>query len=207
MFPDSRIAASYSQVKAKVRYNIQFGIAPYIKHMLLYDVNNIPSLSNFMNQLVPKLKSNMMDIFSIGLQNMMRLLIVTAGVCLLVIVPMCNWLNIIMNLPRTSRLILPFCCIWEWMDQVLIMHFSRKFFMSCKKRKVLVFWICELAVFTKFIMHNKQRWKNWNLTLISLLWTFTLFSNFQVQDKKTAWGLICININFSFSMNYRSCKR
>ena len=47
MFPDSRIAPSYSQVKTKVRYNIQFGIAPYIKHMLLYDVNNIPYTFKF----------------------------------------------------------------------------------------------------------------------------------------------------------------
>ena len=47
--------------------------------------------SNLINQLVPKLKSSMMDIFSIGLQNMMRLLIVTARVCLLVIVHMSNY--------------------------------------------------------------------------------------------------------------------
>ena len=49
------------------------------------------TLSNLMNQLVPKLKSSMMDIFSIGLQNMMRLLIVTARVCLLVIAHMSNY--------------------------------------------------------------------------------------------------------------------
>ena len=36
-----------------------------------------------------------MDIFSIGLQNMMRLLSVVAGDCLLVIIRMSNWLNII----------------------------------------------------------------------------------------------------------------
>ena len=64
--------------------------------MLLCDVNNTPytfkfhSLSNLRNQLVPKLKGSMMDIFSIGLQNMMRLLSVVAGDCLLVIVRMSN---------------------------------------------------------------------------------------------------------------------
>ena len=42
MFPHSRIAASYSQGKTKIRSNIQFGIAPYIKQVLLYDVNNMP---------------------------------------------------------------------------------------------------------------------------------------------------------------------
>ena len=47
MFLDSRIAASYSQGKTKLRYNIQFGIAPYIKQMLLYDVNNTPYTFQF----------------------------------------------------------------------------------------------------------------------------------------------------------------
>ena len=53
MFPDSRIAASYCQVKTKVRYNIQSGIAPYIKHMLLYDVNNIPYTFKFHESAIP----------------------------------------------------------------------------------------------------------------------------------------------------------
>ena len=64
--------------------------------MLLYDIKNTPytfkfhSLSDLRNQLVPKLKSSMMDIFSIGMQNVMRLLIVVAGDCLLVTVRMSN---------------------------------------------------------------------------------------------------------------------
>ena len=47
MFPGSRIAAYYSQGKTKVRYNIQIGIAPYIKQMLLYDVNKTPYTFKF----------------------------------------------------------------------------------------------------------------------------------------------------------------
>ena len=61
--------------------------------MLLYDANSTPYTlihSNLMNQLVPKLKSSMMDIFSIDPQNMMQLLIVTAGMLLLVILRMSN---------------------------------------------------------------------------------------------------------------------
>ena len=46
MFPDYRIAATYSQDKTKVRY-IQHGIASYIKQMLLYNVNNTPYTFKF----------------------------------------------------------------------------------------------------------------------------------------------------------------
>ena len=33
MFPNSKIAQSYCQGKTKVRYNIQYGIAPHVKQM------------------------------------------------------------------------------------------------------------------------------------------------------------------------------
>ena len=33
MFPDSKIAQSYHQGKTKVRYNIQYGIAPHVKQV------------------------------------------------------------------------------------------------------------------------------------------------------------------------------
>ena len=38
MFPDSEIAKSYSKGETKVKYVIQFGIAPYIKQQILDDV-------------------------------------------------------------------------------------------------------------------------------------------------------------------------
>ena len=47
MFRDTRIAESYSQGKAKARYSIHFGIAPYIKQVLLFDVNNTPYTFKF----------------------------------------------------------------------------------------------------------------------------------------------------------------
>ena len=37
-FPDSEIAKSYSQGETKVKYVIQFGIAPYIKQLKLDDI-------------------------------------------------------------------------------------------------------------------------------------------------------------------------
>ena len=39
MFPDSKIAQNYSQHETKMKYNIQFGIAPYIKEILIKDRN------------------------------------------------------------------------------------------------------------------------------------------------------------------------
>ena len=47
LFPDSKIAQSYRQGKAKVRCNIQYGIAPHVKQMLIYDVNNTPFTFKF----------------------------------------------------------------------------------------------------------------------------------------------------------------
>ena len=39
MFPDLKIAQNYSQLKTKVKYNIQFGTTPYVKEILINDVN------------------------------------------------------------------------------------------------------------------------------------------------------------------------
>ena len=47
MFPDSQIVQSYSQSEAKVKYNLQFGIAPYCKKKLIYDVANSPFTFKF----------------------------------------------------------------------------------------------------------------------------------------------------------------
>ena len=38
MFPDSNIAKAYSQGETKVKYYIQFGIAPYFKDELVKDI-------------------------------------------------------------------------------------------------------------------------------------------------------------------------
>ena len=42
MFPDSEIAKCYSQGETKVKYVIQFGIAPYIKQLILDDIKGKP---------------------------------------------------------------------------------------------------------------------------------------------------------------------
>ena len=57
MFPDSQIAKSYSQGKTKMAYNINYGIAPYLKEKLIYDVRNTPfcfKLDETTNQQVQK---------------------------------------------------------------------------------------------------------------------------------------------------------
>lgn len=47
MFPDSDIAKNYHQVATKINYNIQFGIASYIKECLLYIVSHASFLFKF----------------------------------------------------------------------------------------------------------------------------------------------------------------
>ena len=42
MFSDSEIAKSYQKGETKTRYFVQFGIAPYIKEMLIFDINKTP---------------------------------------------------------------------------------------------------------------------------------------------------------------------
>ena len=42
MFPDFEIAKNYEQADTKIKYNIPFGIAPYLKEKLTYDVRNKP---------------------------------------------------------------------------------------------------------------------------------------------------------------------
>ena len=178
MLPDSRIAAIYSQGKTKVRYNIQFGIAPYIKQMLLYDVNNTPYTFRFDESTSSQIKKQYdgyLQYWSTKYDEVINCY------CGSLFVGHCTQEQLIEHYEFTKNLKLDssfYCILLEWMDHVLLMHFSRNFLMSCVKRKVLVFWTWELGVFTKFIMHTKQWWKNWNLTLISLLLAFILFSNF-----------------------------
>ena len=47
MFPDSQIAKNYSQGKTKMSYNINYGIAPFIKKKLIYDIRNTPFCFKF----------------------------------------------------------------------------------------------------------------------------------------------------------------
>ena len=47
MFPDSKIAEAYQQGETKIKYVIQFGIAPYIKNELLNNFKNQPFTFKF----------------------------------------------------------------------------------------------------------------------------------------------------------------
>lgn len=42
MFPDCNIAKMYTQADSKLAYVIKFGLAPYFKKELIYDVRNTP---------------------------------------------------------------------------------------------------------------------------------------------------------------------
>ena len=42
MFPDSKIAEGYKQNETKIKYNIQYGIAPYFKEKLQKDFYHNP---------------------------------------------------------------------------------------------------------------------------------------------------------------------
>ena len=42
MFPDSKIAQTYHQSETKIKYVTQFGIAPYVKKLMLNDFNKPP---------------------------------------------------------------------------------------------------------------------------------------------------------------------
>lgn len=47
MFPDSQIARTYRQSETKLKYNIQYGIAPFIRKQLIYDINKCPFTFKF----------------------------------------------------------------------------------------------------------------------------------------------------------------
>ena len=47
MFPDLKIAASFSQEETKVKYNIQYGSVPYIKESLIKNLCNCPFTFKF----------------------------------------------------------------------------------------------------------------------------------------------------------------
>ena len=47
MFSDSKIAQSYKQGEAKIKYVIQFGIAPFVKEQMIRDFRLQPSSFKF----------------------------------------------------------------------------------------------------------------------------------------------------------------
>ena len=47
MFPGSEIAKNKPAVRSKIKYSIQYGIAPYLKQKLIYDVKDKPFTFKF----------------------------------------------------------------------------------------------------------------------------------------------------------------
>ena len=66
MFPDSEIAKSHSQGETKVKYIIQFGIAPYIKQLILDDIKGKPFSFLFDETTTQQVKSSLMLIYNTG---------------------------------------------------------------------------------------------------------------------------------------------
>ena len=64
MFPDSEIAKSHSQGETKVKYIIQFGIAPYIKQLILDDIKGKPFSFLFDETTTQQVKSSFMLIYN-----------------------------------------------------------------------------------------------------------------------------------------------
>ena len=60
MFPDSKIAQNYSQHKAKVNCNIPFGIAPYLKQILIKDLKGQRFSFKFDKTMTRQVKNRMM---------------------------------------------------------------------------------------------------------------------------------------------------
>ena len=47
MFPDSKIVQTYHQSETKIKYVTQFGIAPYVKKLMLNDFKKQPFTFKF----------------------------------------------------------------------------------------------------------------------------------------------------------------
>ena len=67
LFPDSERAKNYQNWETKTKYFVQFGIAPYIKEMLIFLILIKPLfLFYLMRPLIHRYKNNMTGIFDIG---------------------------------------------------------------------------------------------------------------------------------------------
>ena len=86
MFPDLEIAKNYQQGATKINNNIPFGIAPYIKESLLYDVSNAPFFSSSMKQRHRMSRSIMMLMLNTGRKSKTYCKTVIVDLYLLVIV-------------------------------------------------------------------------------------------------------------------------
>ena len=61
MFPDSVIASGYNQASTKVKYVIQFGIAPHIVSLLQSDLKDVP-FSYLFDEIMTSQKKKQYDV-------------------------------------------------------------------------------------------------------------------------------------------------
>ena len=66
MFPDSYIAKGYKQSKTKIKYSIQFGLAPYFMQSLQNDFVGRAFSFKFDETTTSQVKNNMMALYNIG---------------------------------------------------------------------------------------------------------------------------------------------
>ena len=98
MFPDSAIAKSYKQGETRVKYCLQYGIAPHLKDLIVKDLANSPFTFKFDETTTSQAKSNMMYICSSGQRMRTVLSFHTVDHCSLVIVLQKTWFRTSVNL-------------------------------------------------------------------------------------------------------------
>ena len=64
MFPDSQIAAKYSQEETKSKYVVQFGLGPFVKDELITDVQKTPYSFKFDETTTSQMKNQYDGYFS-----------------------------------------------------------------------------------------------------------------------------------------------
>ena len=151
MFP-----ASYIQGKTKVRCNIQFGIAPYIKQIILYDITNTPYIFKIDESTSSQVKNQCDGYFQGWLTKYDE---VINCYCRSLFVGHCTHEQLMEHYYEFTK--------YLKLDSSFLLHlgidgrgvnnpFQQKLLMSRMERKIPVFSTWELVVFTKFIMHTKQ---------------------------------------------------
>ena len=144
MFPDSEIAKNYRQGETKVRYNIQFGIAPYIKDLLLKGFSDCPFSLKFDETATHKVLKQYNAYVQYWSKNYDCIVNSYCG-SLLVTVPMKTLQNILNILMRTGNGIPHTYCNQE-------LAFQRKLLKSLEEKSQTTFF--DIGTCPLHIVHN-----------------------------------------------------
>ena len=144
MFPDSEIAKNYRQGETKVRYNIQFGIAPFIKDLLLKGFSDCPFSLKFDETATHKVLKQYNAYVQYWSKNYDCIVNSYCG-SLLVTVPMKTLQNILNILMRTGNGIPHTYCNQE-------LAFQRKLLKSLEEKSQTTF--LDIGTCPLHIVHN-----------------------------------------------------